>query len=245
MRLHSLQNLFLATLCLLATTPLIGQGASNGANEEPIFKVRFRVLAWEASITDLFYLQDGEQIPFLASHSIPSNWMEYRGPAPLVFYRPSLPSVDANAPPPLPIPAASFYPRASGEWLFLIINNPDPDAPPPYKLGVIPDPQENRLEGVRVLNFSSSEVAVQINNEVMRIPPEGADHLRPAPRPDNSLTMRIAVREAASWELFFSTVLEDRKNSRLTLFIEESEGKINLRRFSESLTVPIPARIPE
>jgi len=81
-------------------------------------------------------------------------------------------------------------------------------------------------------------VALQINDQVVRLNPESTRFLQPETRSDNSLTMRVAAREAASWAPIFSTVMEAQENRRTTLFIIEEDGEIRFRRISEAISSP-------
>lgn len=216
--------------------PLNGQETLDQSDNPPILTIGFRVLALEKPITDLMFIQEGEEVQFLASQSIPSRWMEYRGPAPLVFYRQDPGPTDPETHLGAPLPIATFEAKESGDWLFLLSENSEATLPNVLSIQAIPENRNNIMEGIRILNLSSREVALQLNNESIRLSPNSSDHLRAGNRPDSSLVMRVAVREAVDWELLFSTVLEHRENRRLTLLVQESDGEIKLRKFSE----PIP-----
>jgi len=232
---HKIRLIAALPLSLLIL-PLHGQETPNVSDNPPIVSIGFRVLASEKPITDLLFYREGERVEFVASHSVPSEWMTYRGPSPLVFYRQDPGPTNPERPLGAPQPIATFETSESGDWLFLLSENSENTRPNVLSIRAIPEDRSNIVEGIRILNLSSREIALQINDQSIRLSPESSDHLQPGSRSDSSLAMRVAVREAADWELLFSTVLEDRDNRRLTLLVEESNGEIELRKFSE----PVP-----
>ena len=219
--------------------PLAPQAQTEPGSDgkEPQYHLRFRVLSWDAPVTDLFFFQDGEKVPLLASRSHPSAWIDYHGPAPLVFYRPGQAVGDTpSSEPPPPVPAARFHPTESGEWLFIFQR--DADTAEKYALRAIPEPDDKRREGLRFFNLSRREIALQVNDRTARIDSGEKYSTDPEPRPDNSLVMRVAARQASDWKMVFSTVLEAKTNRRTTLFIFDSGDEIRFRRFSEALPPP-------
>jgi len=212
-----------------------GQSEGRLMDNEEIFTIRFRLLSWDQSVSNLFYKQGDEKISVLASRSTPSVWYEYKGPAPLIFWREGKVRKESGDQSLIQEPAARFVPERSGDWLFLLseLSSADLKTGDDFRILAIPDPGDRIFPGVRMINFGPREIAFQINGEIVRIGPGEIGFLQPGPRSDGSITIRVAARDSVSWEPVFSTVFESHPDRRIALFVVEESGRTQFRRFSE------------
>lgn len=224
--------LLVGSCCFSILLPLSGLEISSDSDEEENFTIEFRVLALDGPVTDLFYFNGEDKVQFIAPRSVPSGQMEYKGPSPLVLYQETITQTKSEIAR-ASRPIAQFETNFSGEWLFLLVSRSVDELDFTYGIHAVPDPTDQAEEGVRVINLSYLEVAFQINEQTNRVPARSIKNIKPDVRSDNSLTLRVAVREASNWKLLFSTVMEAPEGMRITLIVEESKGQIHVRRFSE------------
>lgn len=205
-------------------------------DEQPI-TARFRIMGMDSIIRGLGYVDQGEVAPFMASHSRPTEWMEYRGELPLNFYRlVDLEGLTEDSPPPPVI--ASFTPNRDGDVLLLFVRNSNADTLPLYQIVPIPDPAGEIAEGVRFFNMTPHELAVSVNNETIRLRSGQRRQINPSPGHNNGMQMQIAALRDTSWELVSSTMFGHRPNARITYFLIEVNERFQFKRFLEQLEAP-------
>ena len=207
-----------------------GQPSRVPMDDEDPKTIHFRVMAMNLSVEDVAFIQEGRIETISVSRARASDWMTFRGTQPLYFFRAStLASLEETDPPPRPL--AQFSPPGSGAWLLIFLRNNEEGAGPEYRIFPIPDPGDAVEEGVRFFNLTGKELAVNVNEETVRILPGGRSQINPAPEGNASMFLRIAALENDAWEMVSSTVFGHRPGARITYFILEIRGRIQFQRF--------------
>jgi len=223
-------------LCgLLFMRPMLSASppGSNAPGAEPP-AVRFRIMGMDAMVSDLCFVNEDGIQPFIASHSRPTAWMELRGTAPIPFYRTSDLEALTEGSPAAPV-MAWFAPQGPGDWLLLFVRDPQAGDLPRYRVLPIPDAAGEVREGLRFYNLTQNELAVQVNDEVLRLPPGQQGQINPGPGPDAGMDMQIAARRESGWEKVSATVFGHRPHARITFYLIEVNGRFQAKRFLERI----------
>ncbi len=227
---------FTVMLCgLLVMPPLLSAGpaGSDTPGVEPP-AVRFRIMGLDAMVSDLCFVNEDGIQSFIASHSRPTAWMETRGIAPIPFYRTSDLDALAEGSPPAPV-MAWFAPPGPGDWLLLFVRDPQAGDTSRFRVLPIPDDAGDVREGLRFYNLTQNELAVQVNDELLRLPPGQQGQINPGPGPDAGMDMQIAARRESGWEKISATVFGHRPRARITFYLIEVNGRFQIKRFLERI----------
>ena len=230
-----------------------GQGSPSG--ELPVFNIEYRLMSWDGGIWDLFHpLKAPTDKPeyFTIPSYMPSPWFRRRGPLPLPIYKKGEmtelpPEIPGEAPILVPRPVATLNPGASGKYLFFLLRDRNDAGELIYRTRFIEDQTQKYDEGYLFINLSKSTLAVEMNDELVRIAPNERTHLDPEPFEDRTINMKIAENLDGTWKMANTNTIKAPKNKCLTTIILTKVGeKVWIRRFVDAPYVaptPDPSKV--
>lgn len=219
-------------ILLLLLLGCVSAQPPQGAPEEEVPPLRFRIMGMDSVVSGLSFVNEDGVQSFIASHSRPTEWMEYRGASPLRFFRTSdLEALTEESPPP-PV-MASFFPPPGGDWLLLFVRDPGAGDLPRFRVVPIPDVPGDIQEGLRFYNLTRQELAVRVNQELVRIQPGQQQQINPPPGPDSGMDLEIVALREGGWDNVSSTVFGHRPSARITFYLVEVGGRFQFKRFLE------------
>lgn len=209
------------------------------STSQPVFTVEYRVMSWNGGIWDLYQPPPNprEKPEFFTVPSyMPSRWFKYTGPFPLHLYkkgetRTLPPSTPGGEEIEVPRPVALLYPKGSGKWLFLLLRDQDENGDLFFKTFAVKDESLDLKTGYQFINLSSSELAIQLNEQLHQLGPNQRYHFVPKPLDDGTVDMKIAEKKDGKWELVNSNTLIIPKRGLTTVFLSKVGRKLWIRRF--------------
>lgn len=229
----------LLSLSLLMTCA--GKLHAQGSNPEEIrVNIDFSIMSWDKPIDNLYYQSNGQiqHIPFVPNIGR-STVFTYKG-APLIsFYVED--GVNENGSVRYKqIAELSVSPTAKKLLLLFI-----PKGDSTYQVISYPDSMEDFPVGsYKFVNLTSTQLAVNVGNNKLVIPPRGVEALSPKQLEDqNNVDIKLAKsNDEGGWEMAHSSRWGYSGNNRAICFVYEDPQtkKVIIRRINHKVPPPPP-----
>jgi hypothetical protein len=229
---------FVAFLCGLQ--PGFSEDSGHTDADDPqVYTLEFRMMSWSGGIWDL-YLQPGEPSAkvdyFTVPSHRPSDWFKYTGTLPLKIYKkgeiqPVPVDRSEEEMEEVPRPVSSLHPETSGKWLFLLNKTQDENGDLYYQSIAVKDESGDFEKGCLVINLSPSELEVQMNDELHKLPPGTRHHFVAAPYDDGTVDLRIAEMHNDKLKQVNSNTILLSEQGLTTFLLSKTGNKVEVRRF--------------
>lgn len=219
---------------LLLTLLTAGTSMAQPLNQDTV-TVNFSTLSWEGAITDLHYRNAGEVVPILVPNGTPSPELRYSGPPTLEFFTQT---TNAEGQPVFQRQAAVTLPSGARHVLLIFLKNPDGTG---YQVRPFPVPEQDFTVGTfNFVNLTSSQLAIRMGEESLRLPANSDQRLRPTVETSQNVNVQMAASESGDdWELIYRTRWASLDRQRAWVFVYMDEAsKPRIRKYYQIPDAP-------
>jgi hypothetical protein len=146
-------------------------GQPTEGQPRPVYNVEYRLMPWSGGIWDLYHRPirptDDPEFFTIASY-MPSPWFRHTGPLPVPLYMKGQtmtlpPFFEGGEERVVPRPVALLEPEGSGKWLIFLLKDKDENGELFFQSYAVKDESKELNEGYLIINLSTSDLAVQLN----------------------------------------------------------------------------------
>ena len=240
--MKAIYNIGLGWAALLVV--LTGSAVAQTSPDPSTVKVHFRLMAWDAAISDLNYAQGKKAVPVSMLANGRSTFYEYQGSEPLTFFR------EITGPDGTPatkvvatVPLSDFKERS---LLMFFKSSTQPDG---YRVQVIDDSDQTLpAGGFRFLNLSRFPLKVKCGDNGADVAPEGEETVDGTSAAGvQTMGMQIDAVTTTGIRHVYSNVLPYGKTTRSVIFVLQDPltKAFDIKRLQEDIaSLPKPSPTP-